>query len=150
MRIKINWGTAMVIVMISFMIFILQYVFRTLTVDKYKYELVSEDYYKDELYYQKEIDKLNKANKLAHNVTIEYVSNGLLIIFPSDLDFRKINGTIYFIRPSDQKLDFKMSILLKDNKLQINNDQLRSGRWNVKIDWMYDNEAYLYKDSLFY
>ena len=47
---KLNWGTGIVIAMISFMIFILTFVYRSVVMDEYQHELVSEDYYGDELH----------------------------------------------------------------------------------------------------
>lgn len=55
MKIKFNWGTGIVIAMVLFMTFILTFVYKSLT-PQYTHDLVSEDYYKDELLYQKEID----------------------------------------------------------------------------------------------
>ena len=72
MKIKINWGTGIVIAMLLFMTFILQFVYRSFD-SKNSHDLVSKDYYKDELYYQQEIDKMNNANKLEQNITFERV-----------------------------------------------------------------------------
>lgn len=150
MKIKINWGTAMVIVMALFMIFILQFVYRTLAVDKYEHHLVSEDYYKDELYYQKEIDKVNNASKLAQNVKATRVKEGILVTFPDDMDETRITGKIYFQRPSDKRLDFSRDIELTDHLMIIQDEKLINGRWNLKIDWSHDSHEYLLKESIFY
>jgi len=64
MKIKINWGTGIVIAMVLFMAFILQYVYRVSVYEKYDHHLVADDYYKDELNYQKQIDKESNANNL--------------------------------------------------------------------------------------
>jgi len=150
MKIKINWGTAMVIVMVLFMAFILQFVYRSIAVDKYEHHLVSEDYYKDELYYQQEIDKMNNASKLTQNVKVVRVGEGMLVSFPDDMDFTKIIGIAYFQRPSDERLDFQKNISISDHKMLITDDKLINGRWNVKIDWKYGDEEYLFKEPVFY
>ncbi|MBT8385212.1 MAG: FixH family protein [Bacteroidia bacterium] len=150
MKIKINWGTAMVIVMALFMIFILQFVYRTLAVDKYEHHLVSEDYYKDELYYQKEIDKMNNASKLAQNVKATRVKEGILVTFPDDMGDAQITGNIYLQRPSDKRLDFTREIELTDHKMLIQDEKLINGKWNLKIDWIHDSHEYLFKESIFY
>ena len=61
MKIKINWGTGIVIAIVLFIAFILSFVYKTIFMEEYEHHLVSEDYYKDELHYQEEIDKLNNA-----------------------------------------------------------------------------------------
>jgi len=150
MKIKINWGTAMVIAMVLFMVFILQFVYRTIAVDKYEHQLVSEDYYKDELFYQQEIDKINNASKLIQNVEIDRVEGGMLITFPDDMDLSKITGTINFQRPSNKNLDFEQEIALSNNKLLITHSHLVEGKWKIKIDWNYKGEEYLLKETAFY
>ena len=150
MKIKFNWGTAMVIAMVLFMAFILQFVYRSITVDKYNHNLVSEDYYKDELYYQQEIDKMNNANKLDQNLTVERVKEGFLLTFPQGMDHTKITGTAYFQRPSNINLDFQQDILLSEAKILINHTNLVEGKWKVKIDWKYNDIEYLLKETVFF
>lgn len=150
MKIKFNWGTGIVLAMVLFMVFILQFVYRSITVEKYNHELVSDDYYKDELYYQQEIDKMNNANKLDENITVEKVKEGFLIIFPKDFDVTKVTGTAYFQRPSNESLDFQQDISLKNSKLLINHSNLVSGKWKIKIDWKYDGKEYMLKQTIFY
>ncbi len=150
MKIKINWGTGIVIAIVLFMIFILSFVYKTIAIDKYEHHLVSEDYYKDELYYQKEIDKLNNAAKLSENIALSNSEKGITISFPQDKDFNKIKGTIYFMRRSNIKLDFEKEIKLSDHFIIIPDSLLVSGKWIIKIDWQYNDEEYLLKESWFY
>ena len=150
MKIKINWGTGIVIAIVLFMIFILSFVYKTIAIDKYEHHLVSEDYYKDELYYQKEIDKLNNAAKLSENIALSNSEKGITISFPQDKDFNKIKGTIYFMRRSNIKLDFKKEIKLSNHFIIIPDSLLVSGKWIIKIDWQYNDEEYLLKESWFY
>ncbi len=150
MKIKFNWGTGIVIAMVLFMTFILQYVYRAVSNDEYRYELVSDDYYKDELYYQQEIDKMNNANQLEQNLILERVKGSFLFTFPEDMDVAKITGTVNFQRPSDKNLDFEQAISLSNSKLLINHTNLVDGKWKIKIDWKYGDEEYMFKETVFY
>ncbi len=150
MKIKFNWGTGIVIAMVLFMAFILQFVYRSVAIDKYSHELVSEDYYKDELYYQQEIDKINNGNQLEQNASIELVKEGFLVTFPQKMKVSNITGIAYFQRPSNQDLDFKQTIALTDSKLLIKHANLVSGKWKIKIDWKYGDEEYMLKEAVFY
>ncbi len=113
MKIKWNWGTGIVIAMVLFMAFILQFVYRASMVAKYEHSLVSEDYYKDEIHYQEEIDKVNKGNALKENISVIQNEDGLLIRFPKEFEASSLSGTVYFQRLSNEKLDFSKDI--KDN-----------------------------------
>jgi len=135
MKIKINWGTGIVIAMILFMVFILQFVYRISVYDKYDHHLVADDYYKDELKYQEQIDKEENANKLIENVKIIKTDSGLNIVFPKEFESGKISGEIKFLRPSNIKLDIKKKIELLTNTFFIPRKQLVSGKYNIIVDW---------------
>jgi hypothetical protein len=146
---KINWGTGIVISMVLFMIFILYFVYKSLT-PEYTHELVSEDYYKDELHYQKEIDKLNNAVKLESKISLKNSEKGITIQFPDSLNYQDVKGNISFQRYSNSVLDFSRDIDLTSNKIVIPDSLLVSGKWIIKIDWNYKGEEFLFKDSWFY
>jgi len=150
MKFKISWPIGIIIAIIAFVIFILSFVYKATFIPAYDHHLVSDDYYKDELNYQQEIDKLNNAAELKQNLILKKVDLGLLIRFPSEFEASKIKGTIAFQRLSNDKIDFLLPIELKTNDLLISDDKLVDGRWNVKIEWTVNNIAYLFKDKIMY
>jgi len=150
MKIKFNWGTGIFIAIVMFMIFILSFVYKSIAIDKYQHELVSEDYYKDELHYQQDIDKLNNAAKLDQNIALNNSEKGITIIFPDDMDFKQIKGKIIFQKLSNKKLDFTKNITLKSHSFLIPDSDLVSGKWVIRIDWNYSGEEYLLKEDWFY
>jgi hypothetical protein len=147
---KIKWSTAIVIAMISFIVFILSFVYKSVMMDEYQHELVSEDYYRDELHYQEEIDKLKKASELKEDVSLVRNNEGLTIRFPEDLDASQITGTIYLQRPSNQNLDLRMQIELRDNEILIPDESLATGKYLVIVDWKHEASEYMFKDEIFY
>jgi hypothetical protein len=147
---KVNWGTAIVIAMIAFIVFILTFVYRSAVMDEYQHELVSEDYYGDELHYQEEIDKINNASKLEVDLTMVRTADGLTFRFPEDLEPEKISGTISLQRPSNKSLDLKMPIELTDSDFLIPDQSLASGKYIVVVDWKHENSEYMFKDEIFY
>jgi len=147
---KINWGTGIIIAFIGFISFIMYFVINMNTNDKLNHDLVTEDYYKEELEYQNDIDKLNAAKTLDIDIAHKKTEEGLLIIFPSDLDTKKITGKMFLYRPSNKQLDFETSISLSNLHLLIPDERLVDGRWNIKIDWQYNGKSYLYKAPIVY
>jgi len=150
LKLKLNWPTGIVIAILSFMIFILSFVYKSIAVDKYQHELISEDYYKDELHYQEEIDKLNNAKTLESDVELTNSKEGITIEFPKNIDENKIAGTITFLRLSNEKLDFTEDIQLTAHKQLIPSNKIVSGKWIVRIEWQNGDQEYLYKESWFY
>ena len=144
---KFNWGTGIVIAFALFMTFILSYVYKVQSNDKYDHELVVEDYYKKEALVQGDIEKQENANALTNKLTIENTTEGVKIQFPTDFDYSKINGKVSFYRPSSQKLDFEVPISLSSPHLLIPKSSLADGLWDISIVWNYDGVEYLNKES---
>mgnify|MGYP001824207422 CR=1 FL=1 len=147
---KFNWGTGIVLAFIGFISFILYFII-TMNVDKrFEHELVTEDYYAEELAYQNDIDKLNNANMLEENISYEKTNDGLIIKFPESLDYKNITGKVFLYRPSNKQLDFETAISLSNSNLLIPDKRLVDGRWNIRIDWQYKGKSYLYKKYISY
>ncbi|MCF6295628.1 MAG: FixH family protein [Flavobacteriaceae bacterium] len=146
---KINWGTGIVIAFIIFIVFIMYFVIN-MNANKNIHDLVTEEYYKAELEYQNDIDKLNNAKTLNENITYSKTDQGIVIQFPEDFEAKKITGKVFLYRPSNKQLDFETLISLSNTYLLIPDNRLVDGRWNIKIDWQYNGKSYLFKETLVY
>lgn len=147
---KINWGTGLVIGMVLFIAFIMYFVIKISTDKNYDYDLVTEEYYKKELVYQKEIDAEENSNTLENNISGKKTAEGWLLTFPDNLDVSKISGTVSLYRPSNKKLDFDLPLKLSGHNLLIPDERLVAGRWNTIVQWEYEGERYLFKEEIVY
>ena len=147
---KINWGTAIVLAFIAFIAFIMYFVISMMTNKKYDHELVTENYYQKELIFQQSIDKENNARSLNEQVTWKKTPEGMLITFPQSLNIEDIKGKVFLYRPSNKHLDFEMPITLSNHTLLIPDNRLLDGRWNLSVEWEYDNVEYLFKEDITY
>ena len=147
-KMKFNWGTGIVIAFALFMTFILSYVFKVQSNDKYDHELVVKDYYKKEATVQADIEKKQNANALKNLVIIHKNEKGIEIQFPSDFDYSKIQGTVSLYRPSSKKLDFETKISLSSPNLLIPKSNLTGGLWDISVDWNYDGVEYLNTETI--
>jgi len=146
---KFNFGTGIVIAMGLFMVFILQYVIRVQMDKKFDNELVTENYYQQEIEVDGRHDREVAALKLDKKLTIETTKSGdISIVFPADFDAKNITGKIFLYRPSNQRLDFDMPISLSSSNLLIPNNTLVDGRWDIAVEWSYDGADYRNKQSL--
>ena len=150
MKLKISWPTGIIIAITAFIVFILSFVYKVTFLPEYDHHLVSEQYYKDELNYQIEIDNEVKGLDLKENVSIKKVNEGLLVSFPKEFKPSDITGNIVFKRLSNSKIDFEQIINLKTHELLIKDDVLVDGRWDVYIEWEVNKNTYLYKEKLMY
>ncbi len=147
---KFNWGTGIVIAFTLFISFILYFVIKTSTDSTYEYDLVAEDYYKDELEYQQRIDKLANAKKLKQDIQVERTEEGIQLLFPKDFNPKDIKGKVSLYRPSNQKLDREIPLSLSNSSLLIPKIVLVGGRWDIHVEWSYKNTEYFHKTSLNY
>ena len=146
---KINWGKGIVIAFVLFMSFILYFVFKVQSDSTYDNEMVTEDYYKKEANVQSDIESVKNANDLSEKLTISETPEGILIKFPSNIDFKKISGNISLYRPSNQKLDFLVPINLSSSDLLIPKHNLVSGLWDISINWTHEGKNYLNKEEVY-
>jgi nitrogen fixation protein FixH len=147
---KINWGTGIVIAIALFMTFILVLVYKMTMNQDYNHDLVVEEYYKKELAFQEEINAEENALSLSERIKGKKVDDGWLLTFPKEIEGSKIEGSVFLYRPSNKQLDFDFSIELSGLNLLIPDERLLDGRWNITVEWEYNGEPYLYKESITY
>ena len=146
---KFNWGHGITIFLIIFVATTIGVVVKISTDDAYNHELVSENYYEDELKYQEEIDKEVNASKLSSMVSYKFTDDGIVLKFPNDFPFEKVSGIIKMKRPSKQILDFTIPVKLDDSfNVVIPSDKLVKGKWLLVIDWEVGDEKFMFKDVI--
>lgn len=147
---KLNWGKGIVIAFVLFMSFILYFVIKVQSGDKYDNELVTQEYYKKEKLVQGNIESIQNANSLNVKVTITKTDEGLVISFPDSFDPKLIKGKVSLYRPSNQKLDFETLISLSGSDLLIPKNNLVGGLWGITVAWEYEGKTYLNKEEIYF
>lgn len=145
---KFNWGTGIVVAFALFMSFILFFVFRVQSDQKYDNELVIEDYYKQERVLEAKLDKEKNAQMLREKLKIINSNDNIMVVFPADFAPKKITGKVSLYRPSNQKLDIEIPISVSVPYLFIPKQDLAGGRWDITVDWQYDGKGYLITEML--
>ncbi len=113
-------------------------------------DLVSNDYYKQELVYQEQIDRIKRSKSLTRPLTWDYDRKGEIITiqFPDSFTSDKIHGKIHFFRPSDSSQDiFEYIRADSRNQQRISTKDMGQGLWRLKIIWEYQITEY-YDESI--
>ena len=147
---KLNWGFGIVLAFIGFIGFILYFVIIANTDQKAEHNLVTDEYYQEELKYQEEINALENAKNLNVRFNFEQTTEGLRITIPETVRQQKTEGTVSLYRPSNKQLDFDLAISLSNSHLLIPDNRLLGGRWDIKIRWKHLDRDYLVKESITY
>lgn len=135
-----SWGYRMAVLYGGFVILIVSMVSLTM---REKIDLVSKDYYEQELKYQGKIDKMNRTHLLKEQLTWEVKQGVLILKFPEQFKYQKISGNIYFFRPSDSELDKTIPIPIDEKGMQsISTKQLKKGLYKMQVSWMVNKEEY--------
>jgi len=129
---KFNWGTGITFFIIAFMVFILFMVFKA---SNTKSDLYAEDYYKQEINYQKKINALHNAKHLKGQLSIIQSTEQIVISYPIDFKENKLIGKVHFFRPDNASLDKIFEIKVKENQQFLSKKDLVKGWYNVKIYW---------------
>ncbi len=112
--------------------------------------LVSKDYYQNEIQYQKQIDRLKRSRNVLYEVDWHYnpAQQQLTITIPHHSPNDSISGTITFYRPSDANLDVSFPLHLNgDGSQQVDVASLKKGFWRVYLLWKEQGLDYFAEDA---
>src|SRR5690606_1579223 len=99
---KLSWGTKIAALYIGFATLIVTLVAASMRQD---FDLVTPDYYEQEINYQQVIDADKNLATLTEKVGIDIQSTSVNITFPSAFAGQKIDGTVHFYSPVNKKWD---------------------------------------------
>lgn len=137
---KISWGYRVMFLYVGFAGLIIYFVTRSINE---KVDLVTPDYYAQELKFQDKIESINRNNELTSALSIDYSDAGIIITYPSDLQNKTITGAINIFRPSDKSKDQSIEISPdKEMKQTINTTSLSKGMYRIKVDYEVDGAGY--------
>ena len=143
---KLSWGSKLAMFISVYVIGILCFVGFSTTQD---INLVSKDYYPQEMKYQAQIDKIKNAQALKDKVVISQNAGMIKVQFPENMR-TDVMGSVIFYRPSNSDNDLRSDINLDASGLQeFNADRLIKGRYAVKIDWTHQNKAYYQEEAIY-
>lgn len=145
---KINWGWGIVIAFVGFISFILYFVIKVSTNDAYEHDLVVEEYYKQELKLNGQIEAEQNVLPFKRDILVEVVSGDLRIKMPQEKVSELAKGTLLMYRPSNKKLDFTLPFQLKNGEMLVPKEKLVGGIWAVIIEWEENNKNYRFKKEL--
>lgn len=139
-----SWGIKILLLYLGFVALIVTMVGLTM---RENVDLVSDDYYQQELEYQKKINTIERTALLKEPLTWRITNDTLVLEFPN-LRSSSMGGSVFFFRPSDAQLDQKIPIPDKPDSIRrIPVSQLESGLYRMQIDWHASGTSY-YNESM--
>lgn len=139
---KITWGHGIIIALGSFMAFIL-FLILIFPLGKQNADLISHNYYDEELVYQDVIDSKNRGTALTEKPIYQQNKNGIMITFPKErmVDSKMVDFVMF--RTDDSTLDLKKTEQLDThNNLNIPAKVLVPGSYTLKLKWTENKQSY--------
>ena len=113
------------------------------------YDLVSDNYYEQEVQFQKQIDRVQRTNILTESVKCG-VSNDKKNIEITLPNTAATTGKITLYRPSQADLDRHYSLALDaDGRQNIPVKGLLKGKWKMKMLWSANGEEFYKECEIF-
>ena len=128
-----NFGNKLLLVFAVFAGLMSYMVYRCFSVPV---DLVSNEYYKDEIAYQQVIDGTKNANALHDKATVKESATDVVIQLPDEMKNHTVKGTVLFYCPSNMENDRHINLATDaGGKQAIDIKKFSKGNYTVKIDW---------------
>lgn len=114
-------------------------------------DLVTKDYYEDEIRFQKQINTVERTQRLDSKATATYDSakQTVVISLPIHSSVQTIKGQIQMYRPSSADMDENFDLKLDQKGSQvIDASRLSGGLWQVKVSWTAGGEDFYFDKRL--
>lgn len=128
-----SWGNRILLVIIVFVVLMGYLVYNSVNT---RYELVSNEYYKDELNFQQVIDGSKKAQELSSPASLTNSTDLVTLQLPAEMKGLNVKGDLHFYCPTDQTKDVRFPLSIDTSAKQvIGLDKILPGNYQVKISW---------------
>lgn len=142
-----NWGKKILFFYLAFVVGIAFLVVKSMSQQQ---DLVTVDYYKQELKFQDKIDQSSRTRQLSDSLRLKYENDTLMINFPGDFKNKIIKGQVHIYCPNDEKLDKIQQFSIGNEKLSATVAYAFHGMRSVKIEWEAEGVSYYYEQKLFF
>lgn len=140
-----NWGYKIMLVYSVFVTGILFMVFKS---SGEKADLVTSDYYAQELKYQQKIDESKRANALSAEPEVMIRTGQLEVHFPKEFAQKKLDGDILLYCPADENRDVKQIFSLQDSNLLMTIPPINKGLHELHISWEAGGVKYYFEKKI--
>jgi nitrogen fixation protein FixH len=143
---KLHWGTGLAVVFVIFAIGILIMVRTAMNRDV---ELVSDDYYQQELRHEDQIQSQKRSNDLSDQPIIGVSRTWVAVRLPTIFSDDSTSGTLTFYRPADRHKDFIVALKLDSTNTQfVPTTFLKKGLWRLKVRWAHHLRDYYHEEAI--
>ncbi|MBV6879252.1 FixH family protein [Epilithonimonas ginsengisoli] len=138
---KLNWGHGLMIALGCFILFIL-FLILVFPIGKQNADMISDNYYEEELKYQDVIDAKENAAQLKEVPAYKATAEGMEITFPQSIKVDNNKVEFILFRTEDSNLDIKKELNLENHKFVIPKKVVSLGSYTLKLKWTENKKPY--------
>jgi hypothetical protein len=136
----INWGAKIVLFYTGFVLLIGVLVWKSTHT---RVDLVTEDYYAQEISFQKKLDAEQATAGLPQKPVMSVTPETIMIFFPQEFSGKVIQADLQLYNPANSALDKTFTKLQVGNgKLNIDRKGLPAAHYTGKLTWTCDGKTY--------
>jgi hypothetical protein len=142
---KMNFGNWIVVAFVLFTVFIGTLVTVCVREDV---DLVSKDYYQQELVYQDQIQRLNNTSGLKQRPELKIVDQTLQVTYDKwdDID----NGELKLFCPSNPRMDRNFPLVRSGDSVQsFGVENLQKGMYRAKLKWEMNGKEFYIEEVVY-
>lgn len=115
-----------------------------------KFDLVTKDYYDQELKYQQVIDQAANTSRLSAPIAIERNPSDLKISFPREMKNKRKLVDFYLYYAADAKKDYRKSFELNENEITQALPVGMKGMYELKLTWETEGVKYYHEQKIYF
>lgn len=140
---KFGWGGRIALLYGGFVLLIAALVTGSMRQD---FDLVSDDYYAQELAYQDVLDAGKNQSELSAPVSIYANATDVVVEFPGEFKGKTINGNVHFYSPIEDAWDKKVKLENATAVISVPRSELQNTKYKIKLAWEVEGKKY-YQES---
>jgi len=141
---KLGWGWKIALLYGGFVVFMSSLVIAS---NRQQFDLVSKDYYEEEIAYQKVIDAGKNQSSLSAPISIHANEQEVTIDFPAELKDTVLTGNVKFYSPVNSEWDRDFKIQAQNNSFVVSRSTLKNTRYTMKINCITPGGKNYYQES---
>lgn len=142
---KFNWGYRIATIYLLFVAGIMYLVVKS---SQQQIDLVTPDYYAQELRYQERIDETLRAQALQEPLQFSVEQDVLTIDFPRQFQGKQVSGNVLLYCPANKEHDVSRNIQVDNNRMKISIPERNTGQHELQVSWEADGLKYYFTGNL--
>jgi hypothetical protein len=136
---KLSWGTRIAMLYVGFVVLMIVLIVGSM---RQSFDLVSKDYYAEEIAYQNTIDASRNQSELSAAALVDVQPEKVLITLPAEFKGREVKAELHFYSPVSASLDDRFKYSTVNGEIAVARKELKDVSYKLKMNWECEGKKY--------